>query len=67
MASQQLRHDAARAAATALLDVARNILLNSEHKLFHDECYKIVRAALESYDIMREREAARLCTTPSKN
>jgi hypothetical protein len=62
----RLRHDAAYAAATALLDMVCRALLNSEHKLFHDEAYQIVLACLEAYDMQREREAIRLCR-PSKN
>jgi hypothetical protein len=66
MGTNRLRHDAAYVCATALLDMACGALMAQEHKDFHDEAYHIVLAALEAYDIQREREAVRLCK-PSRN
>ncbi|GEM_PF-3029025 len=63
--NQRLRHDCAWACATALLDVVRDVLMDFEHKDFHEEAYRIVLAALEAYDLQCQREAARL--RPSRN
>jgi hypothetical protein len=65
MGSARLRHDAAFAAAHALLDMACGMLMNSEKRAFHDEAYHIVLAALEAYSIQAEREEMRV--KPSRN
>lgn len=64
----RLRHDAAFACATALLDMACGALMDQEKRDFHEEAYHIVLQMLAKYDSMyeREREAIRLCR-PSRN
>jgi hypothetical protein len=46
--------------------MACGALMDQEKRDFHEEAYHIVLAALEAYDIQREREAIRLCL-PSRN
>jgi hypothetical protein len=65
MGSQWLRHNAAFAGAQALLDMVAPALLPAERKDFRDEAYHILVAMLEKYDLLCEREAARLA--PSRN
>jgi hypothetical protein len=63
---QRLVHDAAWAAAKALLDTVGSVLYAHEHAMAFHEFYQIVHAAIESYDVMRTRQDTRLCK-PSSN
>ena len=60
-----LQHDAAFALASVLLDIVRNCLREEEHRDAHNCFYEACKAALEVYDLKRERTEQRL--RPSRN
>jgi hypothetical protein len=62
--TEALRHDAAVAAAQALLDEAPDGLTAAQRERLGDTSYWIIRAMLESYDVFSRRELMRL---PSRN
>jgi hypothetical protein len=60
-----LQHDAAWAAAVAALQLVAPALLPDEQKDALARFYEIVKAAIETYDIMIRREQLR--QVPSRN
>jgi hypothetical protein len=62
---QRLIHDAAWAAARHLTEVVAPCLRGEEQADAFHELYRIVKAALEAYEIQASREAHRL--KPSRN
>lgn len=67
MSAQRIQHDCAFAAATALLDIVRGVLLEQEHGDFHEEAYKVCKAMLEAFLREYEHEFKRLHPIPSRN
>lgn len=67
MGSQRLIHDCSWACAVSIIECIENCLRPEERKDALHEVYGRVKAALECYEQMTEREAIRLCKRPSKN
>jgi hypothetical protein len=62
---QRLIHDTAWAAALSIMQCIENCLRPEERNDAFDEIYQRVRAGIECYDQMAQREVARL--RPSRN
>lgn len=67
MGSRQLCHDAAWACSVSILEFLQNCLRPEERTDALHAIYERVKAAIEYYQQMTEREAIRLCKKPSKN
>lgn len=65
MGAKRLRHDAAWAIATTILECIENCIRPEEQKDASHELYWRVKAGIECYDLMVEREQQRL--KPSEN
>jgi hypothetical protein len=63
--NQRLHHDTAFAAAIRLVEVIENILRPEDRRECRSEFYLICKAALEAYDVQRERMEQRM--RPSSN
>lgn len=61
-----LRHDAAFAAARALVEIVAPCLREEERRDAFEEFYRVCVAMIEAYEQQMQREAARLCK-PSRN
>lgn len=67
MGSRQLCHDCAWACAVAIVECLESCLRPEERKEALHAVYERVKAVIECYRHMTEREAIRLCRKPSKN
>ena len=52
---QRQVHDVSFAAATAMLEVVASALHPAVHRDFLEEAYRIVKAAIEAYEIQGQR------------
>jgi hypothetical protein len=55
-----LQHDTAWAASQAILETVAHLLREEEHHDARCEFYRIVKTAIECYDIQSQREVLRL-------
>lgn len=65
--SQHWGHDCAWACSVSIIESMENCLRPEERKEALHAVYEPVKAAIEYYQQMAEREAIRLCRKPSKN
>lgn len=63
--NQRLLHDAAYACAVSIMECLHGLFRDDERKDGFEEIYGRVKAAIEAYALMEEREGRRL--KPSRN